>query len=50
YRNNYTASVLIDLKYIFLLICYRLIVSISRRAPSKLDIHLGDIIIGSRVI
>ncbi|KAL5610415.1 hypothetical protein FOBRF1_006532 [Fusarium oxysporum] len=50
YGNNNAASVLTDLKRTFPSICHGLMVGIGGGAPGKLDIHLGDIIVGTRVM
>jgi nucleoside phosphorylase len=50
FGNNNAASVLTDLKRTFPSICYGLIVGIGGGAPGKLDIRLGDIIVGHRVM
>ncbi|KAH7255956.1 hypothetical protein BKA59DRAFT_498766 [Fusarium tricinctum] len=50
FGNNTAAIVLTDLKRTFLLIRHGLIVGIGGGAPGKLDIRLGDIIVGTRVM
>ncbi|RKK21198.1 hypothetical protein BFJ67_g17408, partial [Fusarium oxysporum f. sp. cepae] len=50
YGNNNAASVLTDLKRTFPSICHGLMVGIGGGAPGKLDIRLGDIIVGTRVM
>ncbi|RKK80919.1 hypothetical protein BFJ68_g17676 [Fusarium oxysporum] len=49
-RNNPAAIVLTDLKRTFPSIRHGLIVGIGGGAPGKLDIRLGDIIVGTRVM
>ncbi|KAL9572064.1 hypothetical protein ACKAV7_003781 [Fusarium commune] len=50
YGNNHAASVLTDLKRTFPSIYHGLMVGIGGGAPGKLDIRLGDIIVGTRVM
>ncbi|CZS75070.1 unnamed protein product [Fusarium graminearum] len=50
FGNNNAASVLTDLKRTFPSICHGLMVGIGGGAPGKLDIRLGDIVVGHRVM
>ncbi|PCD21223.1 hypothetical protein FGRA07_11750 [Fusarium graminearum] len=50
FGNNNAASVLTDLRRTFPSICHGLMVGIGGGAPGKLDIRLGDIVVGHRVM